>query len=98
VNGDSKSTNERGSFLGWFVVLVVPYTIYFSSALAALIGPVQNIFFLAVHHFNSFEPIAQKAGQAAVLGRLSLSMCLWFIPKPMPELFHQPIALIPHQL
>jgi hypothetical protein len=24
VNGDSKSTNERGSFLGWFVGLVVP--------------------------------------------------------------------------
>jgi hypothetical protein len=26
---------------------------------------------------NSFVPIAQKAGQADVLGRLSLSMCLW---------------------
>jgi hypothetical protein len=24
VNGDSKSTNERGSFLGWFSELVVP--------------------------------------------------------------------------
>jgi hypothetical protein len=24
ANGDSKSTNERGSFLGWFVGLVVP--------------------------------------------------------------------------
>jgi hypothetical protein len=31
----------------------------------------------AVHHFNSFVPIAEQAGQAAVLGRLSLSMCLW---------------------
>jgi hypothetical protein len=70
----------------------------FSSALAALIGPVLNIYFLTVHHFNSFEPIAQNAGQAAVLGRLSLSMCLWFIPKPMPECFHLAIALIPHQL
>ncbi len=64
----------------------------FSSALAALIGPVQNIFFLTVHFFNAFEPIAQNAGQAAVLGRLSLSMCLWFIPKPMPEFFHLAIA------
>jgi hypothetical protein len=24
VNGDSKSTNDKGSFLGWFVGLVVP--------------------------------------------------------------------------
>ncbi len=24
VNGNSKSTNERGSFFGWFVGLVVP--------------------------------------------------------------------------
>ncbi len=31
-------------------------------------------FFLTVHCFNSFVPIAQQAGQAAVLGRLSLSM------------------------
>jgi hypothetical protein len=49
--------------------------------------PSANIFFLTVHFFNSFEPIAQKAGQAAVLGRLSLSICHWFIPKPMPEFF-----------
>ncbi len=33
--------------------------------------------FLAVHYFKSFVPITQQAGQAAVLGRLSLSMCLW---------------------
>ncbi len=48
----------------------------FCSALAALAGPVQNIFFLTVHYFSSFAPIAQQAGQAAVLGRLSLSMFL----------------------
>ncbi len=48
----------------------------FCSALAVLVGPVQNIFFLTVHYFNSFVPIAQQAGQAAVLGRLSLNMCL----------------------
>jgi hypothetical protein len=44
--------------------------------LAALVGPVQNIFLLPLHYFNSFVPVAQKAGKAAVLGRLSLSMCL----------------------
>ena len=49
----------------------------FSPALAALVGPVQNIFFLTVHYFNSFFPIAQQAAQAVVLGRLSLSIvCL----------------------
>jgi hypothetical protein len=43
----------------------------FCSASAALVGPVKNIFFL-----NSLVPIAHQAGQAIVLGRLSLSMCL----------------------
>ncbi len=47
------------------------------DVLAALVGLVQNIFFLTVHYFNSFVPIAQQAGQAVVLGHLSLSMCLW---------------------
>ncbi len=28
------------------------------------------------HYFNSFDTIAQQPGQAAELGRLSLSMCL----------------------
>ncbi len=47
----------------------------FCSALAA---PVQ-FFFLTVQCtlFHSFFSIAQQAGQASVLGRLSLSMCLW---------------------
>jgi hypothetical protein len=49
---------------------------YFSSALAALIGPDQNIFLLTVHYFNSFVPIAQQAGKPAVLGRLSLNICM----------------------
>jgi hypothetical protein len=46
----------------------------FCPALAALVSPIQNIF--TVLCFNSFVPIAQQAGQAAVLGRLSLSLCL----------------------
>jgi hypothetical protein len=46
----------------------------FFSALAALVDPVQNIFFLTVHYFNAFDPIAKQAGQSAVLGRLSLSV------------------------
>ncbi len=34
---------------------------------------VQEILVLPVHYFNLFFPIAQHAGQADVLGRLSLS-------------------------
>jgi len=49
--------------------------IFVLPSLAALVGPVQNILFLTGHFFYSFETIAQQAGQAVVLGRLSLSMC-----------------------
>jgi len=48
----------------------------FCPALAVLVRPVQNIFFLAVLYFNSFVSIAQQAGQAVVLSRQSLSVCL----------------------
>ncbi len=73
MNGDSKSTNERGCFLGWFVELVVRYKRFF-SALAALVGYVQN-------SYPSSYPIAKQAGQAAVLGRLTLSVCLGLQPR-----------------
>jgi hypothetical protein len=49
----------------------------FCSALAVLVGQVQNIFFLAIHDLNSFVPIPQQVGQATVLGHLSVSMDLW---------------------
>jgi hypothetical protein len=50
----------------------------FCPALAALVGPAQNIFFpLRTLFFTLFVPIAQQAGQAVVPGRLSLNMCLW---------------------
>ncbi len=39
--------------------------------------PSTNIFFLTIHFFNSFVSVNHQAGQAAVLGRLSLSMSLW---------------------
>jgi hypothetical protein len=44
--------------------------------LAALFGPVQNIFCLSVQNITSFDPIAQQAGQAAVLGRLYVRVSL----------------------
>jgi hypothetical protein len=78
VNGDLKSTNERGPFwVGSLGLLCFVGTRDFCSALAALFGPVQNIFFLTVHYFSSFFPIAQLARKAVALVRLSLSMCLW---------------------
>ncbi len=40
----------------------------FCFALAALVGQVQNIFFLTGHYFKSFGPIAKQAGQAAFAG------------------------------
>jgi hypothetical protein len=79
VNGDSKCTNERGPFLVGSLGLSCRHKkfLFLISALAALVGPVQNVFFLTVHYFNAFVLAAQQAGQAAVLGRLSLSVCLW---------------------
>jgi hypothetical protein len=70
MNGDSKSTNERGhSLVG---SLACPDgTRVFGSALADLVVPAQNIFFRTVQ--NTFVLIAQQAGQAVVLGLLSLS-------------------------
>ncbi len=69
-----KEYKWKGSFLGWFFGLILP-TRDLCSALAALVSPAQNIFFLTVHYFNSFLPIAQQARQAPALGRLSLRMC-----------------------
>jgi hypothetical protein len=63
--GTRKSTNERGPFLVGCLVLLAGTREFFCPVLAALVGPVQNIFSLTVHYFNSSVPIAQQAGQAA---------------------------------
>jgi hypothetical protein len=39
----------------------------FCSALAALIGPVQNIFFLTVHYFDSFCKLGRQPCWVAYL-------------------------------
>jgi hypothetical protein len=78
VNGDLNSTNERDPSLVGFVGLFMPVQ-EICSALAALLGPVQNIFFLTLHYFDFYVLIAQQAGQATMLGRLPLSMCLWLL-------------------
>ncbi len=73
VNEDSKSTNERilPQLVRW---ACRAGTRDFYSALVSLAGTVQNIF---SSPYTISIYIAQQAGQAAVLGRLSLSMCLW---------------------
>ncbi len=75
ANRDSKSTNERGpSLIGSLSCRAG--TIDFCSALSALVGPEQYMFFLTVHYFNFFVPIAQQAGQAIVRGRLPSGVCI----------------------
>jgi hypothetical protein len=48
----------------------------FWSALAPLVGLVQNIFFPIVHIFNSSVPIVQQYRPAVRQGHLSLYACL----------------------
>ncbi len=76
VNADSRSTNEKAPIL--VLRACGAGARDFCPALAALVGPVKNTFFLTVklHYFISFVHIAQQAGQAIMLGRLSLSMFL----------------------
>jgi hypothetical protein len=53
ANGDSRSSYKRGpSVVGLFGLVFVSVQEIFYPALAAVIGPVQNIFFLAVNYFN----------------------------------------------
>ncbi len=57
VNGDSNNTNERVVY--WLVRWACHAgTRDFCHALAALVGPLQNIFFLTVDYLNSFVLIA----------------------------------------
>jgi hypothetical protein len=51
----------KGSFLGWFFRPFLPAQEIF-SCLGCCSRPSTNIFFLTIHYFNSFVPIAQQAG------------------------------------
>jgi hypothetical protein len=78
VNGDSKSTNERGPSLAGGLLglscryIILPrllwsaqYEIVFSHRMAYTISIYVSL------------PIAQQPGQAVMQGRLSLYVCLW---------------------
>jgi hypothetical protein len=60
VNGDSKSTNESDPSLVSSLDLSDLYE-RFGSALAALVGPVENCVFLTVHHLIPFVPLTRWA-------------------------------------
>jgi hypothetical protein len=74
VNGDSRITNERGPSLVGFLGLSCRFK-RFLFFLGCSSEPSTKYFFLTIYYFNYFVPITQQVGQAAVLGRLSLSMC-----------------------
>ncbi len=67
----------------------------FCSALAAPL-PSRKYCLLTIHYFNSFVPNAQQAGQVAVLGRLSLSVCLWLEPTKRNRIESQHIQNLEH--
>jgi hypothetical protein len=74
----------KGAFLGWFGACRAG-TRDFCSSLATLVSPVQIGTICVPSHcalFQFFVLVGQQAGQAAALGRLSLSMCLWVFPRP----------------
>ncbi len=68
----TQRTNKRGPSLVGLMGVSCRYRDFYSA-----LAQYKIFFSLAVHYFNSFVPIAQQAGQAAVLDRLSLSMSLW---------------------
>ncbi len=81
VNGDSKSTNQRGPSLVGSLGPSCHYAIIrdFYPAFASLVSSVQNIFcspFTISIYVSPLAPIAQQAGRAVVQDRLSLNMCL----------------------
>jgi hypothetical protein len=77
VNGDSTRTNERGPSLVGSLGLSCWY-----KRLFVLPWPSTNQkIFRTIYYFNYFVPIAQKVGQAAVVGRLSQSVYLWIHPR-----------------
>jgi hypothetical protein len=81
VNWDSTSTVQMKGILPWLVrwAFTCPYKRFLSS-LGCSSRPNTKYLFPHVHYFNSFVPTAQQVGQAVVLVRLSLSMCIWRVP------------------
>jgi hypothetical protein len=72
-----KEDKLKGPFLGWFVGLVVPVQEIFCSTMAALVGPVQKMFFLTtIHYFKSFAPSPSKLGTRQPCWAVFLLVCV----------------------
>jgi hypothetical protein len=81
ASGDSWSTNERGPSLIGSLGSSCRYKRFLSCIGCSIVGPVQKYFFLPVHYFNSFVPIAQQVGRQS--RRVScLLLCVSGIEKP----------------
>ncbi len=59
-------------------LLCVRFESPFTSVSTVSRGHLSLVSLLYIYYFNSFVPVAQQAGWATVLGRLSLRMCLWW--------------------
>ncbi len=91
ANGDSGSTLEMKGVLPWFVLASRRA---FLSCLCCSSQPSTTYYFLNVHYFSSFVPIAQQAGQAVVPSCLSFNVSLgktWQL-SPVPVATAQSLA------
>jgi hypothetical protein len=87
ANGDSRSssTHERGpSLLVGSLGLSCQYKRLLSCLGYSIRPSSKYIFLLTVHYFTSLVPLARQAGQAVVLRRPSLKICLWLLNPPPP--------------
>jgi hypothetical protein len=66
----------KGSFLGWFVGLVVHVEDIFILPWLLWSAQCKIVFFLIVHYFTFCVSVDQQPGQAVVLGRRSLYLCV----------------------
>ncbi len=77
VNRDSKRTNDRGPFLIGSLGLSCRYK-RFLFCLGCTSRPSTKYFSSSPYTISMpLSTLPQQAGQAAMLGRLSLSVCLW---------------------
>jgi hypothetical protein len=76
ANGDPVRTNESRPSLVCSLDSSCQYKRLFWPALAALVYPIKNIFFLILHCFNSFVPIAQQAGRQSCWVARHLVVCV----------------------
>ncbi len=77
ANGDSRSTNEIGPSLIDSLGSLYRYKRFLSCLDCCSRPSKKYVFPHFTHYFRTFVPIAQPAGQAVMLGHLSLNVCLW---------------------